>query len=191
MERIEPGDGARWSEALNHRRLIELASQQRADWVIGIDPDERFERDFRSRADEWISWAKRRGHRALATRVRELWGSPSTYRSDGHWGQKSKYILFSARGRFRFDDRPLHGSWAPYLPARKLFIRRKAHPVADLIVYHCRMIHPEDRLARWQKYMDLDPESRWSLRGYDYLIDEAGLELRPLPEGRDYAPLEP
>jgi hypothetical protein len=53
------------------------------------------------------------------------------------------------------------------------------------------MIDPENRIARRDRFKTLDPQSRWSAAGYDYLTDETSLELVTLPTGRDYVPLEP
>lgn len=191
VQRIDPDPARTWDEAYNHRVLVEMAKRHGADWVVGIDPDERVEREFRQRAEQWITWASRRRVRALAVHIRDLWGSPGTIRVDGWWGQKNKAVLFRAKGRMSFDSRPLHGSWAPFPPPRKVLGRHASHPIADLIVYHCKMITPEGRRGRWARYKALDPEARWNRRGYDYLLDEEGLELRPLPAGRDYLPLEP
>ena len=46
--------------------------------------------------------------------------------------------------------------------------------------------NPSDREARKQKFKRLDPESRWQSIGYDYLTDETGLTLEPVPEVRDF-----
>ena len=60
-------------------------------------------------------------------------------------------------------------------------------PLADLVIYHLRMIRREDREARRERYQRLDPEARWQPTvGYAYLTDERGLKLRRVPHGRRY-----
>jgi hypothetical protein len=51
------------------------------------------------------------------------------------------------------------------------------------------MIDAADRVRRVEKFRRLDPDRVWQAIGYDYLLDETGIELRPLESGRDYAPL--
>ena len=191
IERVTREQRTSWDEAANHRRLTEMAVAHGADWAIGIDPDERLEDGFRARAEEWIEWAEGRERHALSVKVKELWGSGTTYRADGYWDEKRKDVLFDATGPMTFDERPLHGSWAPYAPKRRWWQRNVWHPLADLIVYHCKMIHSRDRQERLQRYLDLDPTGRWNPGGYEYLVDEKGLRLEQLPAGRGYTPLEP
>ncbi len=45
--RVEPGSQAPLEEAHNRRTLTEAAWAHDADWLLGIDPDERVEREFR------------------------------------------------------------------------------------------------------------------------------------------------
>ena len=53
------------------------------------------------------------------------------------------------------------------------------YPVADLEVYHLRMLEPADREARRRRYEALDPDAAFQPGlGYAYLTDEAGLRLR-------------
>jgi hypothetical protein len=80
----------------------------------------------------------------------------------------------------------LHGQWGP-LNARV----GGAYVPADITIYHLRMIREEDRRARRDRYLQLDPDRRWQSIGYEYLTDEEGLRLERLPEGRGYLPLAP
>ena len=117
-----------------------------------------------------------------ALTLRELWGTSDTYRADGVWGRKRVARLFRARPDHRFDERPLHASKAPL--QGRVFGR---FPPADLVVYHLRMIRPEDRIARRDRYLALDPQARWQPGiGYDYLTDERGAVLRRVPRRRDW-----
>jgi hypothetical protein len=49
------------------------------------------------------------------------------------------------------------------------------------------MLTAELREARRNRYELLDPTARWQPKiGYAYLTDSTGLQLREIPEGREY-----
>ena len=179
------GYGGSWDEPANHRLLVGAALQFGADWLYAIDADERVERHFRARAEAEFDRADREGHTAYSVHIRETWDWPDRIRVDGWFGRKAKGVLFRPRPDHLFHDRPVHCHWAPlndYPDAN--------FPQADLIVYHQRMLHRSDRELRRKRYEELDPERAYQHIGYDYLTDEEGLKLVPLPEGRGYLPLE-
>lgn len=166
-----------------HRLLTEAAWGYEPDWLLGIDADERVERDFRRRAEVELDRAEEEEAEAMWVPWIELWDGPGQARVDGIWGEKRKACLFAANRGHRFDERPLHGTWAPVLPPYG------DYPRADLRLYHLRMIRAEDRAARAARYRQLDPDNEYQAIGYDYLVDEAGIELAPLEHGRGYEPL--
>jgi hypothetical protein len=177
-----PPDRPAWDEPGNHRALVAAGLRHGADWFIALDADERVERQFRPRAERVIRRGRLLGFSAYAVRLRELWDSRHAYRSDGRWRRKRPPRLFRARADHQFDPLPLHGAKAP-LQARVL----GAFPVADLEVYHLRMIRRDDREARRDRYLALDPEARWQPgTGYAYLTDERGLRLRRVHPARDF-----
>jgi glycosyltransferase involved in cell wall biosynthesis len=184
LVRVPPEDQHQWDERMNRRVLVQTALRHHPDWLIAVDADERLERDFRQRALREIRRAERRGYAAYAVILRELWGRPDTYRVDGIWGAKRIARFFKARRDHEFDPRPLHGHWAPLNSKH-----RGGFPGADLIIYHLRMIHEDDRRARRARYQRLDPDRQWQSIGYDYLTDENGLRLEELLPGREYTPL--
>lgn len=183
LVRIPPRSPHEWDEPRNRRLLVEAALRHNPDWLIAVDADERLERGFRKRAISEIERAEMEGHLAYAVRFRELWDSPHTYRVDGIWGRKVRARLFRARPDHEFDPRALHGHWAPLNSKHN-----GRYPVADLVIYHLRMIERGDRLLRRDRYRRLDPDNRWQRVGYDYLVEEEGLRLERLPEGRDFDP---
>lgn len=183
--RVEPRTPHVWDERRNRRLLVDAAGRHGAEWVIALDADERVERHFRERADTEIARAEREGVKAYNLAFRELWDSPDRYRADGVWGTKEQARLFRYRPDHDVSYRALHGQWAPDNSrlANGYWAR------ADLIIYHLRMMTAEDRERRQQRYLRLDPDSRWQTMGYEYLTDERDLCLAPFPEGRGYEPL--
>ncbi len=172
--RGELDDGA------NHRALTEAAWEHRADWLLGVDADERLERRFRKRAEAEIDRAEAADQPALWVRFCELWDAPDRMRVDGIWGGKRKACLFRSDRGHRFHGRRMHSIWAPWPPPKG------EYPAADLRIYHLRMIRAGDRRARVERYRRLDPDNRWQELGYDYLVDEQGISLRGIEPGRDY-----
>jgi hypothetical protein len=180
---VAPGAQEELEDGRNHRALTEAAWRQDADWLFGIDADERVERDFRRRADAEIDVAEANGEAALWVPFRELWDAPDQMRVDGIWSRKRKACLFKADRGHSFDDRRVHAIWAPWPPPDGDYRE------ADLRLYHLRMINQDDRRARVERYRRIDPDSVWQEIGYDYLLDEQGLELRGLERGRGYLPI--
>lgn len=178
---VTPGR-VEWDEIGNYRRLAAAALDLGASWAVSIDADERVEGEFRARAERAIARGRPFGVSAFSIRMRELWGSPDHYRCDGIWGKKACERMFALHPEQSFGDAGLHGSKVP-----SQSMQRSRVPLADLEVYHLRMIEPADRLARRARYERLDPEARWQPRiGYSYLTDERGLELSAIPKHRSY-----
>ncbi len=182
--RLAPRTPHVWDEPRNRRLLVEAALRHGAEWILVVDADERLETRFRERADAEIARAEREEILAYRVTLRELWNGQDRYRADGIWGQKQPPRLFKARQDHQFDDRPLHGYWAPLNSQRN-----GDYPKADLIVYHLRMIHAGERAERRRRYQELDPNHECQTLGYDYMTDETGLLLEALPAGREYEPL--
>src|SRR4051794_2304882 len=139
-----PVDRPEWDEIGNYRALVEAALRQGADWAISLDADERLERDFRARAERVINRGERLGLSAYAVRLRDLWDSRERYRADGLWAGKAPQRLFKLRPDHAFDERPLHASKVP--------LQAGPVPRADLLVYHLRMLSPQDRPAPPERY---------------------------------------
>lgn len=159
----------------NH--LIREAKDRGADWILGIDPDERFERDAQHKVRELIQEKKRV---VYSFRWRELW-TPTQYRVDGIWGHKIKPILFPVYPGQTFMNQVLHSFW---FPTNEGYERKDA----GLNLYHLKMISPHAREARRRLYNQVDPFKELQRIGYDYLVDESGLQLASIPEGREYLP---
>ena len=183
--RLEPNEPHVWDELRNRRVLIDAAGRHHADWLIALDADERVESGFRERANREMDRADRDGVLAYRIKVRELWGAPNQFRTDGLWGEKESARLFRYRRDHEFNTRALHGQWAPENSRQA----DGGWAGADLIMYHARMASAADRERRKARYMKLDPMRRWQPIGYEYLTDERGLVLETFVPGRGYTPL--
>lgn len=177
-------EGDSWSDGKDHERLVRAAWEHRADWLLGIDADERVERHFRARAELEFERADVEALIVYLVHLRELWDRPNQMRVDSLWGQKRKINLFRSMRDHVFDQRDLHGHWGP------LNKNPDEHfPEADLFIYHLRMIEASDREERRAKWERLDPDRKAQSIGYAYMTDVEGIELEPLPPGRDYVPM--
>jgi peptidoglycan/LPS O-acetylase OafA/YrhL len=179
---VAPGTQDELEDGRNHRALTEAASKHGADWLLGLDADERLEDDFRQRAEVEIRRADATGADAMWLHFRELWDSLDQYRVDGIWATKRKACLFRCTPDHHFDERRIHAFWASMPPPPD------GWPQADLNIYHLRMLHAADRAARRERYRRIDPDNIWQPIGYDYLLDETDLTLETVAAGREFTP---
>ena len=156
--------------------LVRAAREMRADWILVVDPDERLE----MRAAERLSELTRnKDPIAWGFRLRELY-TPDAYRIDGIWGKKVAFRLFPVLEGQEFAQAEHHGLKHPIgYPQR----------MSDLNLYHLKMIASGRRVARRDLYNRLDPHRTLQPIGYDYLADETGLVVEPIPRDRRYTPV--
>lgn len=170
-------DGVFSDEPARRQALLEKASEIGADWILAVDPDERFEPALRERLPELVGVEE---PTIWCFRCRELF-EPDAYRSDGIWNNKVIARLFPVLPDVRLKANPIHGQWFP--AGLKYPIRN-----SELNFYHLKMLDPKRRRARRDLYATLDPKRDFHGLGYDYLDDEHGLELTKIPADRMYAP---
>lgn len=164
-------------ERPRRRALVDRARDLGADWLLAVDPDERFEAGL---AEAMPRLTATRRPTRWTFDFRELY-APDAYRVDGIWGEKRQARLFSMYPPADIAGPMLHGQW---YPAGTPY--RERH--TGLNLYHLRMITPERRRARRDLYRALDPAGAFQPVGYDYLADDAGAVLQPIPPGRAYRP---
>jgi hypothetical protein len=186
--RRSPAD---WDCGANRRLLFHAAGRHGAEWIVGLDADERVERQFRARADAEIDRLLSRGLTAGTIRLRELWDRPDRMRVDGIWGTKVPGRLFAYRPNAVLDERRLHGYWPPLDSLVLCADGGERYEPLDLEVYHLRMVNASDRERRRERYNTLDPGHRFQSIGYDYLTSAEGLVVESLPVGREYGPMPP
>lgn len=166
------------SEPARRAILVKKAIEIGADWIFAVDPDERFEPALCDRMPELTSV---RAPTVWSFAFRELYET-TAYRSDGIWNQKRVVRLFPINSQTRFGDKDLHGEW---IHVNKNYSRRNS----GINLYHLKSINPNRRKGRRDLYASLDPDRKLNAPGYDYLVDEAGLELTKIPDSRMYSPV--
>jgi hypothetical protein len=169
------GSEAVFSDEVERRRiLVRKAHAMGARWLLAVDPDERFEDGLADRIADMTSIAD---PACWSFNLRELY-APDQYRVDGLWGRKTQARLFPLRADLRLGTTALHAPWcAAFRPLD-----------SQLNLYHLKMITPARRKARSALYNALDPDGRFQSEGYDYLADDEGAVLEPIPPGRGYSP---
>ena len=188
IEILQKPAGAAWDERGNQVALVKAGRRHGASWFIALDADERIERRLAGDLPKLLEEADVRGVEAFSLQLRELWNDRRHYRIDGIWKGKARFRLFRNRDHHnRFDPRPLHRHWMPLEIAANLS-RLGAHLAHNL--YHLRMIRAEDRAARYERYLHLDPTGRYQPQGYDYLVDETDMVLAEVAADRDFLPLD-
>ena len=165
------------SEPVRRRALLVAAKEAGADWVLAIDPDERFERGL---ADAMPQLTAVSGAVGYHFALRELY-APDAYRVDGVWGRKHQCRLFRMPAEIGHAPTPLHSPWPTLAPGIEL-------RSSGFSLYHLKMIAPVRRQGRRDLYNRLDPERQSQAIGYDYLTDETGMVLERIQEGRGYEP---
>ena len=168
-----------WNELENREKLLAAAKNNGADWIIALDPDERFEKNFLKSLRKIVESSDQRTVYGL--RFRELWDSYDQFRSDGIWGQKVRYCLFPINHNIRYKNRnqKLHHRWYPDDLVGHEFL-------LDYDMYHLKMINPESRKQRAKLYKILDPEKKYQSIGYDYLIDEKNIRIDKIDPNHGY-----
>ena len=67
-------------------------------------------------------------------------------------------------------NQPLHSAWGPQNPEYR-------HEMTDIRLYHLKMFDAAHREQRRRIYNIVDADKEWQPVGYDYLLNEAGIQL--------------
>lgn len=174
---------ASWNHEGETRRACREAAAD-AEWTLWMAPDERLEDRAGDVVRKALNEADRRS--IFAFPLRELW-TPTAWRADGLWGSWAPTCrIFQLLPQWQYMNARLHCSPTPYNGAR--FAKR-----LDVHLYHLKNIEPANREQRRRAYLDADPHfsTQAPLRadGWDYLVDETGLEVREIEPERSYSPL--
>ncbi len=170
-------EGPLSDEPARRNLLLAAAREMGADWILAVDPDERFESALAERIGEFTAAPPQtRWHFNL----REMF-TPATYRVDGLWGRKRAMRLFPCLPGSSAAPAALHGRWIADDGAA-------THRNTGINLYHLNMISPERRQRRRDLYAAADPARLHQAIGYDYLVDERGAQFEEVSPARGYRP---
>lgn len=169
--------GKPYNEREMRLEMKRRAIAKHADWILEIDPDERFEKNAK---DIFREVTKTKRKVIYQVHFRELY-RPDAYRVDGIWGKKRRLSLYAVYPDQKVQGKTFNMKTWPITPD---YERIKL----DVNLYHLKMIDPQARKERVKWLKSMDPEAKTQLIGYDYLLDETGMELEKIPSGREYFP---
>ena len=152
---------------------VELRKQQwratvatNPEWILNLDADELFENRFRQEVrmlieapdtDVWYF------------RLYDFWDEDH-YREDEYWNAHSTYRPFLLRYRPGFV-----AEWnevAQHCGRFPKSIKTLPYKVSPLRLKHLGWADPKDRMAKYQRYMELDPEARYGWKEqYESILD--------------------
>jgi len=163
-----------------NEREVRLELRQRAidagaDWILEIDPDERFER----RAGDVFRALTQYKYKAIFQfNLKELY-LRDEYRVDGIWDRKKRLSLYPVFMGQEHKDKEVHFHSFPINKDYQII------PL-DINLYHLKMIDSNERVKRMEIFKKLDPDNKLQNMGYDYLADETNMVLEKIPKGRGY-----
>lgn len=173
------GDHPPLTDEPGRRAALHAAAREAgADWILAVDPDERFEPAL-ARLMPVLTAARERPV-LWRFRFRELF-SMDSWRSDGLWGGKFKVILYPASTTLKPSEDTLHGGWVRHDPAW-------IYVDSGLNLYHLRHISPRRTVHRREIYAAVDPNRNFQNVGYDYLSDPRGAVYESIPPDRRFQP---
>lgn len=148
--------------------LWNMAINNKPDWIIGIDADEVFELRFK---DEVVGLMTTEGVDAWYFRVYDFWDSRDEYREDnlwrGHLGHHKLMVRYKPELTYSFRPWDQHVGRFPDSSAEQ-----HMGGVSELRLKHLGWLRLEDRLAKYIRYMKLDPSGAWgNMRQYSSILD--------------------
>lgn len=174
---VYDNSGKPYNEREMRLEMKRQAIAKRADWILELDPDERFEKNA-SKIFREVTQTKRKV--VYRVNFRELY-TPDSYRVDGIWGKKHRISLYPVYPGQKIKDKTFNMKTWPVTPDYE-------RVALDVNLYHLKMIDPKARQDRVDWLKSIDPKSKTQAIGYDYLADESGIELEKIPAGREYFP---
>jgi len=162
-------NGKEWyHEGDTRNKLINAARYVGFNWVLCLDPDERICKDDLPKIRRLMEIYS--GRKVIFEfPFREMW-TQEAYRVDGIWGNKAKRVMSPLFAGQRFQNQRLHSAWCP--------MNEDYDTVKiDIPIYHLKMIKLENRVKRVEIYKKIDSNKKYQPIGYDYLIDETGIQL--------------
>ncbi|MNH99453.1 Glycosyl transferase family 2 [compost metagenome] len=153
---------------------VELRKQQwqetistNPEWILNLDADEMFEKRF---AEELPKLLNQTHTDAFCFRLYDFWNEDH-YREDGYWSSHKTYRPFLIRYRPDFEytwkETPQHCGRFP----NNIF--KLPNALSDIRLMHFGWMSEEDRIRKFNRYMELDPQGEFgSMAQYLSIRDE-------------------
>lgn len=155
------------NEILLRRQLWEMAVKTNPKWIIIMDADELFEDNASKKLRELLSCSANFDY--LSFRLFDLW-TETQYRDDPLWQAHKWYRPFIVRNipdfQAQWQETPQH---CGRFPKNIMDLRGGTSP---LRIKHLGWVRPQDRLAKYYRYQELDPNGTYgNLEQYRSILD--------------------
>ncbi|MFQ5947398.1 MAG: glycosyltransferase [Acidimicrobiia bacterium] len=161
-----------WDDGANRNRLLRAASEIEPEWVLALDADERISPDDAAALREFVEREAVPGF-AYGFRVYRMI-------DEGHYdrGNLWVYRLFAYERGQSLPDLRMHLVPVPTSIPRSRWLRTTVR------IQHLASLTEARRRARFQKYLEADPDGAYQ-RDYLHLLDppDGVKPWRPRPEG--------
>jgi len=159
---------SRFSNEINLRKQQwEETIKTNPSWIISLDADEMFESRF---ADDIHTLINQDDYDVFCFRLFDFWEG-ECYREDEYWRAHLNYRAFLIRYRDDFDYK-----WketAQHCGRFPMNITQLPTAKSDLRLKHYGWANAEDRRHKYERYMLLDPDSRYGWKEqYESILDE-------------------
>jgi glycosyltransferase involved in cell wall biosynthesis len=159
-------DYREWDDAANRNRLLEAAADLEPEWILSLDADERIDPSDAAALRDFLATDALPGC-AYGFHHVPMRGDPDHYLPRFQW----VYRLFSYAPGQRFSRRRLHFTPVPTSIPRALWIR------TTLRIQHFGSLTADRRVARFEKYLEADPNRTYQSDYRHLLYNPAPTEL--------------
>jgi len=155
------------NEILLRKQLWEMALRSNPEWIIILDADELFEDDAPRQLRELLTYASDADY--FSFRLYDLW-TETHYREDSLWQAHKWYRPFIVRNipgfKAEWQETPQH---CGRFPKNIMSLRGES---SILRIKHLGWARPQDRLAKYYRYKQLDPNGTYgNLEQYRSILD--------------------
>ncbi|MFC4777932.1 glycosyltransferase family 2 protein [Paenibacillus sp. GCM10023252] len=150
------------------KRLWDEAAATSPDWLLAVDADELYETRAKQQIRELINQDR---YDWIACRLYDFWGSLSHYREDEWWNLHKRHTMTLVRYLPGYPY--AYPMWDHHVPRLPVTCSALQGLRTELRVKHLGWAgSEEERLAKFERYMKLDPDGRWgSLAHYASILD--------------------
>ncbi|WP_026487473.1 glycosyltransferase [Caldanaerobius polysaccharolyticus] len=154
------------NEVKLRKKLWESVIATNPDWILCLDADEIIEDKIVEHIKNIINQPY---YDVMCFRIYDFWDEKH-YREDMYWNAHTKYWPFLLRYQPQFNyvwkETPLHCGRFP----SNIF--EQPHAIADIRVKHMGWSKAEDRIKKYQRYMELDRGGKYGiLEQYASILD--------------------